>query len=1045
MRLFHAILMIFPLLASMADVYNFNVDWRFKKLPMGIAGLPSARKAIAAEGKEFFDRTYPDSDWEMVSVPHAVNAHDSYDGPSVWWGEEKFFRGWMFYRKRFVPPKGRRFFLEFESVRSSVYLWVNGKYIGCYEAGIVASGYDITSALCEGENIVAVATENAAARAVKIYAAETSQGGEPGDWKGSVFQWDSTDYNPVQGGLTGNVNLHVKKNDSYFTLPLYETLRTSGTYVYAKDFDFRSGAATICVKPEIEGRGIVCMTVGGNVFTGETARVEGLRFWSPDTPHLYDVKVELLDESSLDVLDSITIRTGFRHVAYDRAKGGLLINGKNVWLPGYAQRSTDSWAAIGVAPDWMHDFEAELIRESNANFIRWMHVAPKPGPVRAFDKAGVVNLCPAGDTEKDAEGRQWEHRMDAMRAVITYFRNSPSILFWEAGNNRISPDHMRQMRLLKEELDPHGGRFMGCRTLTAPEEIAEAEYVGTMLHRYDKRAFASMEKLNRYMPILESECCREESARRIWDRFSPPDYNFNCKRLSTGAKRNGYNCFDMTQEEMAVSNGNTDDGYAYFYGNRVSGRLGRYYSGCAMLCWSDCNQHGRNSNTENCRSSGRVDAVRIPKGNFRAHQCFYSRLPMVRIIGHWNYPKLTESTYWYNEAVNDGTEITYTGKRVQRDPRRKPVTVMASVHCASVELLVNGVSKGVVKEPNGLFDFVFPCVDVTESGRVEAIARDAKGNVIATDVIETAGQASSLKMAVHTGPRGLLADGSDIAIIDVALVDREGRTLPLAYDRVTFHLSGPAKFMGGWNSGTFGTNSPIGKNWVNLECGVNRVFVKGGRKHGVVTLTAVCGKFSATAIFATKRIPVRDGVSTMRQQERDINVLDYTVQERHIPVRDLKKTSNSAEYTILVNGTAVDFGKAAKPFKPDVSTGVCADLMSVLNAVKKGGAEFSFEFNSKGLSGDGKYLEKMGFSARPMIAMKIRNKKVDIVSGSTEIFENGGRVRNLTNFEFSGSGSGIIGELVYVLGYIPGVEVRTDDKAHKVHITVNCGIAVRKE
>ena len=129
MRLFHAILMIFPLLASMADVYNFNVDWRFKKLPMGIAGLPSARKAIAAEGKEFFDRTYPDSDWEMVSVPHAVNAHDSYDGPSVWWGEEKFFRGWMFYRKRFVPPKGRRFFLEFESVRSSVYLWVNGKYI----------------------------------------------------------------------------------------------------------------------------------------------------------------------------------------------------------------------------------------------------------------------------------------------------------------------------------------------------------------------------------------------------------------------------------------------------------------------------------------------------------------------------------------------------------------------------------------------------------------------------------------------------------------------------------------------------------------------------------------------------------------------------------------------------------------------------------------------------------------------------------------------------------------------------------------------------
>ena len=77
------------------------------------------------------------------------------------------------------------------------------------------------------------------------------------------------------------------------------------------------------------------------------------------------------------------------------------------------------------------------------------------------------------------------------------------------------------------------------------------------------------------------------------------------------------------------------------------------------------------------------------------------------------------------------------------------------------------------------------------------------------------------------------------------------------------------------------------------------------------------------------------------------------------------------------------------------------------------------------------------------ISMKIRNKKVDVVSGSTEIFENGGKVRNLTNFEFAGSDSGMAGELVYVLGYIPGVEVRTDDKAHKVHITVNCGVAVR--
>ena len=1032
-----AILLCLVAAAVAADVYNFNIDWKFKKLPMGIAGLPAARKAIMADGKEFFDRNYPDSRWETVSVPHSVNAHDSYDGPSVWWGEEKFFRGWMFYRKRFVPPKGKRFFLEFEAVRSSVYLWVNGKYIGCYEAGIAASGYDITAALCDGENVVAVATENAAARAAKIYAAETSPGGEPGDWKGTVFQWDSTDYNPVQGGLTGNVNLHVKKSDSYFTLPLYETLRTSGTYIYAKDFDFAKGAATVCVEPEIAGKGNVRFSVAGHTFTGTTARVDGLKFWSPDTPHLYDVKIGLFDDVSGATLDEITIRTGFRHVAYSRDKGGVLINGKSTWLPGYAQRSTDSWAAIGVAPDWVHDFEAELIRESNANFVRWMHVAPKPGPVRAFDRAGVVNVCPAGDTEKDSEGRQWEHRIEAMRAVITYFRNSPSILFWEAGNNRISPAHMRQMRLLKEELDPHGGRFMGCRTMTTPEEIAEAEYVGTMLHRYDKRAQDSMEKLGRFMPILESEYCREESARRLWDRYSPPDYNFVCKRLSSGAKRNGYNCFDMTQEEMAVSNGAVGDGYGYFYGNRVSGSLGRYYSGCAILCWSDCNQHGRNSNTENCRSSGRVDAVRIPKGNFYAHQCFYSRVPRVKILGHWNYPKLEDGTYWYNEAVNDGKEITYTGRKVRRDPTRKPVMVIASVHCDSVELLVNGRSKGVLKEPSGLFDFVFANVDVTESGRVEAVARDAKGNVIARDAIETAGPAAFLKMTVHTGPGGLRADGSDIAIVDLALVDSAGRTLPLAGNRVDFSLSGPAKFMGGWNSGTFGDKSPVGKDWVNLECGVNRVFVKGGRRAGVAKLVAVCGKFSATALISVKNMPFVNGVSKVRQQSRDVNVLDYSVEESHPSARDLNPVSPVAEYVVSVNGRKVAFDNVAKPFKPDVSTGVCASLEPVLKAVKEAGAEFAYAIHPNGAPQDRTYLREMGMKGKSMIAMKIGKKSVDVVAGSTEIFENGGKVRNLTNFEFAVVEDHIVGELAYVLGYIPGVEVRTDDKRCNVEITVN--------
>ena len=112
----------------------------------------------------------------------------------------------------------------------------------------------------------------------------------------------------------------------------------------------------------------------------------------------------------------------------------------------------------------MHDFNAQLIRSTHANYIRWMHIAPQAVDVRACDKAGLIEVCPAGDKEGDpvldrrlrpaVATRQWEQRMEVMRASMIYFRNHPSILFWEAGNSVITPEHMRQMVALRKEWDP---------------------------------------------------------------------------------------------------------------------------------------------------------------------------------------------------------------------------------------------------------------------------------------------------------------------------------------------------------------------------------------------------------------------------------------------------------------------------------------------------------------------------------------------------------------------------------------------------------------
>lgn len=907
--------------------YNLNIDWKYKK-PDTAFPLAEAEKSAVKDGKNFYDTDYDDSDWETVSVPHAVNAEDSFDGLIADAGEAGLYRGFMLYRKTFVLPAeeaNKKTILEFEAVRQSIYLYVNGSFVGYYEAGTAPVGFDITSFVKAGEkNVIAVATDNAAYRGAKFNTRETIPGHAPGDQSGAGYQWNQKDFNEVQGGITGNVNLYTSAK-LYQTRPLYNNLKTTGNYIYADNFDIKGKSAVINVKAEIRNETEEAKNVELEVivadgtktlgrFSSKTAAVspakdsgaifetvvpvdayeenpeptnaetvdvtyieasglaENLEFWSPKNPYLYDVYTVLkCDGEIIDVQKTVT---GFRKVEFDIEKGGLLINDEPFYLKGYAQRSTNEWAVIGVANDWLTDYDMELVRESGADFIRWMHVTPKPNAIRSGDKYGVVSVCPAGDKEGDQEGRCWDQRVEAMRDAIIYFRNSPSVIFYEAGNNAITAEHMREMTEMKNLLDPKGGRYMGCRTLTSTEQIEAAEWVGTMIYRHDAAAKASMNAVGKQLPIIETEYKRDEAPRRVWDDYSPPDYDYVNKWLGDGAKKtDGYDIWDLNQEDMSVTLAGSADGYSYFYDNRVGGVTGNdYYSGAAMMVWSDSNMHGRNSGSENCRTSGRVDPVRIKKECFYAVQAMQSEGAALHIVGHWNYPENTEENYNYYNKEWNGTYWEYTDEKLRRDPTQKTVYVIASELCSKVELYINGALAGVCEDARDVFVYEFKNIDVTQQGVVRAIGYSSDGKVIASDEIETAGKPEEIRLTPVTGPMGLLADGSDICYIDVEVVDANGRVCPLAYDRIDFEFEGEGQFLGGYNSGTYGETSVIHKNYCYAECGVNRVFVRSSRTAGEFKLTAkMQGLPDAEIQVSSVEAVVADGLSVVPQQAFEKN------------------------------------------------------------------------------------------------------------------------------------------------------------------------------
>lgn len=948
------------------EAYNMNFDWKFIK-PITAWPMADALKSMEKDGKQFYDVDYDDSDWETVSVPHAPNADDSFDNIIKDAGEASLYRGYMMYRKHFALDnvENKKFIIEFEAIRQTIYLYINGSFVGYYEHGTAPAGFDISSFVKKGDNVIALITDNAAYRGAAFSTTETIPGNTPGDNSGWGYQWNQKDFNEVQGGITGNVNLYVT-GLVYQTRPLYNNLKTTGNYIYPSDFDFKTSSATINVKAEVrnesdkdvnaqltvyiaEGDKVVASfrspvtsvpvaTDKGSVFqtvvpsdayaedpaptnadtvdvTYITAseKVQGLTFWSIDNPHLYNVYTVISIDGKEEDVQCTT--TGFREVTYHIDNGGLLINGESVYLKGYAQRSTNEWAVIGVANDWLTDYDMSLVRESGSNFIRWMHVTPKPVAIRAGDKYGVVSVCPAGDKEGDVDARTWDMRMESMRDAIIYFRNSPSVIFYEAGNAKISAAHMQEMTDMKNLLDPSGYRFMGCRSITDPDQIAAAEWAGTMIYRYDEWAKSSMASVGKYIPILETEYKRDESPRRVWDDYSPPNYDYVNKWLGDGAKKtDGYDVWDQNQEQFSVYQASSYDGYAYFYNNRVGGDTGKdYYSGAAIMVWSDSNMHGRNAGSENCRTSGKVDPVRIKKPVFYAMQVIQSESAMVHIAGHWNYPENTPENYNYYTKEWNGTYWEVTENTDRRDPTDKTVYVFGSELVDKIELYVNGSLVGTNNAPYDNYVYEFPHIDVTKSGYISAIAYNSDGDVIAMDRIDTVGDAKSIRLTPVTGPKGLIADGSDVCYFDVEIVDEDGKVCPLAYDKINFTLEGDGVFLGGYNSGTFDETSVIHKDYCYAENGTNRVFVRSVPNGKGFTLTATAqGLEGATVAVDMTALTLTNGMSEEKQQAQSINTFklekDNTLFARLVAnnikkSRVLAKQDKSVKYIVKNVGT----------------------------------------------------------------------------------------------------------------------------------------------
>jgi beta-galactosidase len=865
-----------PVMSAERLTLNFDPDWKFIK-----ADPAGASNAV-------FDTV----GWSSVSLPHTYNDTDTFDDFSLpgHRGEQNQWGGRTWYRKTFSLPgnyQGKKVFIEFQAARQVAEVYLNGHLLGVSKTGFIPFGFDLTPWLrFDAPNILAVmcdnrfmkdplaegaetpaATEKTAAEKLN-FAPPASGGlaalsakvnaGIPDDvdqLQADQIPWNNPHWHPAHGGLYRNVYLHVT-DPLHISLPLYSFLQTAGPYVYTTEVS--TNAATIHLEVPVEngrasgekievaakildrdGKAVLTLNQSGEVAAGANAKLNlsgtlnNPQLWEPDYAYLYHVAISL--RVGGETVDTSDVPLGIRTVRWD-AQTGFWINGHHLKLHGWGQKPTAEWPGLGAAqPDWLHYYTLALMKEAGGNWVRWGHCAASEPMIEAGDQLGIMVEQPGVDGESDTIGAAWKVRAAAFRDLIIYFRNHPSIMIWEGGNQKISLAHVKELRSYMDEFDPHGGRAYAHRRA----DQTDAQFMDVCIGTEGGREIATL-------PVVEGEYNREESPRRVWDNSSPPNFGY--------PEAKGKSDYVLTSEQYAA---NEVAQYVLKVG-------AANHCGGANWIFSDSTSGGRDA-AEVTRASGEVDGARLPKEAYFVCQTMFRSDPQVHIIGHWNYPAGTKKT------------------------------VYVTSNCGDVELFVNGKSLGHGKVSDRYL-FTFENV-AWAAGEIKAVACK-NGKAMISESKHTVGPPVALKLTPILGPDGLQANGSDVALIDVEAVDANGERCPTFQQRVDFDIAGPGVWRGGYNSGKAGS---INNNFLDLECGINRVAVRATAEAGAITVAVHGGNLKPAAItIISKKFAVENG---------------YALQLPPLPAQPVltKPVFDDAE-TLLASETKADAGRFLAAF-----------------------------------------------------------------------------------------------------------------------------------
>ncbi len=155
------------------------------------------------------------------------------------------------------------------------------------------------------------------------------------------------------------------------------------------------------------------------------------KLWSPETPYLYDVEIELYENDAK--LDGVSTKFGVRWYEFTADKG-FFLNGKPYKLKG-ANRHQDYFAKGNALTSEIHLNDIKLMKELGVNWLRLAHYQQDDYILQLCDELGVLvweEIPYVNNTPKNVD---FESNLRSMlKELIEQHYNHTSIILWGMGN-----------------------------------------------------------------------------------------------------------------------------------------------------------------------------------------------------------------------------------------------------------------------------------------------------------------------------------------------------------------------------------------------------------------------------------------------------------------------------------------------------------------------------------------------------------------------------------------------------------------------------------